>query len=315
MAEFQFQDRRSFLKYVIGSSFALSSLNGLSANILNNKDLTKLVILYTNDQHSRIEPFPDNDPKFSNQGGFARRAAVINKIRSVEQNVLLLDAGDIFQGTPYFNLYKGEVEYKLMSLMGYDCVTLGNHDFDLGMENISKQMEHAKFDFVCANYSFSDTPLENRIHPFKIYKKGGLKIGIFGLGIELQGLVPEKLYGNTRYYDPVIKANETAYHLKLKRECDFVICLSHLGYKYDDKKISDLVLAEKSANIDLIIGGHTHTFLEKSVEVKNSMNKIVHITQVGWGGIWLGRMEIVFLRNPKFFSIESQYYKIIKNQV
>ena len=169
---------------MIGAGAALYGFSGIAGNVLREKGMTKLVILYTNDQHSRIEPFPSNDPKFPEQGGFARRATVIKKIREEESNVLVLDAGDIFQGPPYFNMFHGEVEYKLMSMMGFDCTTLRNHDFDLGMENIVKQMPHAEFDFVCANYIFKDTPLQNKILPYKIYRRGGLKIGVFGLGIE-----------------------------------------------------------------------------------------------------------------------------------
>ncbi|MBC7862074.1 MAG: metallophosphatase [Bacteroidia bacterium] len=287
---------------------------GMSKNLMLDKGITKLVILYTNDQHSRIDPFPANDPKNPDQGGFARRASVIKKIRATEPNVLLLDAGDIFQGTPYFNLYQGEVEYKLMSEMGYDCTTLGNHDFDLGMENVVKQMPHAKFDFVCANYIFKNTPLENKIKPYKIYNRGGLRIGVFGLGIELAGLVSKKLYGDTQYFNPVMVANDIAKTLKKEEKCDYVICLSHLGYKYEDKKVSDMTLSEETKDIDIIIGAHTHTFLEKPVLKANAEKKEVHVTQVGWAGIWLGRIDVAFSHNNKKNSTETAYYKILKSQ-
>ena len=158
MAEYQSQNRRLFLKYMLGSVSLIHGAPAFSKDLIQKKGVSKITILYTNDLHSRIEPFPVNDPNFTDQGGFARRSSIINKIRLEEENVLLLDAGDIFQGTPYFNVYAGELEYKLMSAMHYDCVTLGNHDFDLGMENIVKQMPHAGFDFLCANYNFSDTP-------------------------------------------------------------------------------------------------------------------------------------------------------------
>lgn len=293
----------------------MSLMSSFSKTELQSKGMTKLVILYTNDQHSRIEPFPINDPKYPDQGGFARRAAVIKQVRAAESNVLVLDAGDIFQGTPYFNLYHGEVEYKLMSMMGYDCTTIGNHDFDLGMENIVKQMPHASFDFVCANYIFKDTPLEGLIKPYKIFYRGGLKIGVFGLGIELKGLVGEKQYGNTKYFNPVMVANDVAKTLKKDEKCDMVICLSHLGYKYEDRKVSDIILGEQTRNIDLIIGAHTHTFLEKPVLRSNLDQQEVHVTQVGWAGIWLGRADIIFSLNTKKNSIETSYYKIFKNQV
>ena len=315
MDGYRFQNRRSFLRYMLGAGAGMSLMSSFSKTELQSKGMTKLVILYTNDQHSRIEPFPINDPKYPDQGGFARRAAVIKQVRAAESNVLVLDAGDIFQGTPYFNLYHGEVEYKLMSMMGYDCTTIGNHDFDLGMENIVKQMPHASFDFVCANYIFKDTPLEGLIKPYKIFYRGGLKIGVFGLGIELKGLVGEKQYGNTKYFNPVMVANDVAKTLKKDEKCDMVICLSHLGYKYEDRKVSDIILGEQTRNIDLIIGAHTHTFLEKPVLRSNLDQQEVHVTQVGWAGIWLGRADIIFSLNTKKNSIETSYYKIFKNQV
>lgn len=290
----EFQNRRDFLKYFIGGSIALSVLDVLSNTSLRKKELKKLVILYTNDQHSRIEPFPETDPKYPGQGGFAKRAAVIKQLRKEEENILLLDAGDIFQGTPYFNYYQGELEFKLMSEMGYDASTLGNHDFDLGISNIVKQMPHATFSFLNCNYNFSDTELTGKILPYKIFNKGGLKIGVFGIGIELEGLVPKHLYGNVKYNNPVDCANTSAHHLKHNMNCDYVICLSHLGYKYDTSKISDLTLVSQTKNIDLVIGGHTHTFLNEPVNTTNSVGKQVLITQVGWAGIWLGRIDVFF---------------------
>ncbi len=290
----EFQNRRDFLKYFICGTIALSGFDALSKNLVKKREIKKLTILYTNDQHSRIEPFPDNDPKYGGQGGFAKRAAVIKQIRKEEENILLLDAGDIFQGTPYFNYYQGELEFKLMSEMGYDAATLGNHDFDLGTGNIVKQMPHATFQFLNCNYNFSDTELTGKILPYKIFNKGGLKIGVFGIGIELEGLVPKHLYGNVKYNNPVDCANTSAHHLKHNMNCDYVICLSHLGYKYDSSKISDLVLASQTKNIDLVIGGHTHTFLNEPVNTTNSVGKQTLITQVGWAGIWLGRIDVFF---------------------
>lgn len=296
MEEYQMQNRREFLRYLFGASFMLGGLSAIPSTLLERKGVKKLTILYTNDQHSRIEPFPVNDPKWPDQGGFARRAAIVKKIRSEEQNVLLLDAGDIFQGTPYFNFYAGELEFKLMTQMGYDAVTIGNHDFDLGVDNITKQMPHAGFAFVCANYDFSDTSLSGKIHPYKVISRDGLKIGIFGIGIELEGLVDKKNYGATRYLDPIAKAKKTAATLKLEKKCDYVICLSHLGYAYPGKKMSDMDLSEQTSHIDLIIGGHTHTFLDAPKQLRNASGKPLHVTQVGWAGIWLGRIDVYFSR-------------------
>ena len=299
----EFQNRRDFLKYFIGGTMALSGFDGIAADLLRKDKIKKLTVLYTNDQHSRIEPFPDNDSKYPGQGGFAKRATLIKEIRKQEENVLLLDAGDIFQGTPYFNYYHGELEFKLMSQMGYDAVTLGNHDFDMGIENIVNQMPHASFQFINCNYDFSDTALHGKILPYKIFNKGGLKIGVFGIGVELEGLVPNHLFGNVKYHNPIDCANSSAHHLKHNMKCDYVICLSHLGYKYDSSKISDVTLVPQTKNIDLVIGGHTHTFLNEPVITTNSEGKQTLITQVGWAGIWLGRIDVFFShRGEKLFQ-------------
>ncbi len=310
MAEFNYQNRRDFLKYFVGTSAVLTGFPALSKEVLKSKDLSHLTILYTNDLHSRIEPFPTNDPKFANLGGFARRAAVIDSIKKENDNILLLDAGDIFQGTPYFNLYQGELEYKLMSLMQYDATTLGNHDFDLGIENIEKQMPHANFSFINCNYNFSDTCLHDKISPYKVFIKNGIKIGVLGYGIELEGLVDKKMYKNTIYQDPLAIANSTAKLLKHDLGCDYIIALSHLGFKFEEKKISDSSMAPLTENIDLIIGGHTHSFLEHPLKLANKVGKDVYVTQVGWAGIWLGKLDVFFSYDKKKISHNSNNRKI-----
>ena len=231
-------------------------------------------------------------------GGIAARAKLISEIRSQEEQVLLLDAGDIFQGTPYFNLYKGEPEMKAMQMMGYDACTMGNHDFDAGLENFATQLKHVRFPVLLCNYDFTQTPMEQKSAPYKIVTKGRLKIGITGVGIEMKGLVPDNLAGNTKYLDPIQKLNETADLLKRQKGCDMVICLSHLGYQYreNSNRISDLLLAAETEFVDLIIGGHTHTFLDAPVLVKNKKGDDVLINQVGWGGIQLGRLDFEFMR-------------------
>jgi 5'-nucleotidase len=262
--------------------------------VLAQTEPKKLTILHTNDWHSRIEPFPAIDKKLGGKGGAAARAAYINKVRDEKGEILLLDAGDIFQGTPYFNFFGGELEYKLMSQMGYDCVTLGNHDFDAGIEGLLKQMPHANFDMVNANYDFSKSALNGKVKPYKIYRKQGLKIGVFGLGIELNGIVPAKLFGNIIYNDPIAVANKIAETLKKHHKCDLVICLSHLGYKYNSTKVCDEILATKTAHIDLIIGGHTHTFLPEPAWYTNVINKKVCVNQVGWAGLQVGSLNYTF---------------------
>ncbi len=227
-----------------------------------------------------------------------RRFELIEKIRREEGNVLLLDAGDIFQGTPYFNKYGGVLEMKLMTELGYDVATMGNHDFDGGMDGFVKARMFANFPFVCSNYDFKNTEVDGHTEDYTILEKGGLKIGVFGVGVELKGLVPDNKYGETVYLDPIEIANDRAIELK-KKGCDLIICLSHLGYSYEKEKVSDLILAQKTENIHLIIGGHTHTFLEKPTEMKNKVGDTVLVNQVGWAGINVGRID---------FEIESKRF-------
>lgn len=307
-------DRRDFIKTVVGG-LALVGLGTFPNELFARQELTKLTILHTNDVHSRIDPFPANDPKYPNMGGVARRSAIIKKIRSQENNVLLLDCGDIFQGTPYFNLYGGELEFKFMSEMGYDASTLGNHDFDNGIEGLVKQMPHMNFPFLNSNYTFTNTLLENRIQEYKIFYKSGIKIGIFGIGIELHGLVDPKLTGNIVYNNPIENAKRVSSHLKHEEKCDLIICLSHLGYKYNDAKVSDVVLAAETDYIDLILGGHTHTFLDEPSRVTNKSQKEVVIGQVGWAGIKLGRIDYYFDKKKRKKDLIASTVKISENTI
>ena len=295
--------RRDFIQKTAASS-ALLGLANIGLSSFTTFDDKKITILHTNDVHSYIDPFPADHPRNPNMGGVARRAALIESIRMEEENVLLLDAGDIFQGTPYFNYYGGELEFKLMSMMHYDAATMGNHDFDNGIDGFYAQLPHAKFEFVSANYDFKNTILNEHVKPFKIFNKGGIKIGVFGLGIELEGLVDKKAYKETAYLDPIEIAQDMTKILKHKEKCDLVICLSHLGYSYKNEpnKISDVVLAKKTKDIDLIIGGHTHTFLNKPVIEKNSDGKEVIINQVGCHGINLGRIDFYFSNDATITS-------------
>ena len=290
--------RKTFIKKSLnaGVLFAASSF---PYEAFAKGDARKITILHTNDQHSRIESFPMDGGKYQGLGGFAQRAVLLNEIRRQEKNILLLDSGDVWQGTPYFNKYGGELEFKLMSEMKYDASTLGNHDFDIGLDGFVKQLPHALFPFLNCNYDFTDTAMEGKIQTHKIFRFDEIKIGVFGIGIELQGLVPKDLYGGVRYNDPIVNANKMAKHLKDERGCDLVICLSHLGYKYDEKKVSDMDLAYQSSNIDLILGGHTHTFLTKPDEFRNAAGAKVLVNQVGWAGIYLGRLDFYFEKKRK----------------
>lgn len=282
--------RRSFIQQTTATT-AFIGLGGLSALSLTPAYKKHITILHTNDVHSHIEPLGPEDSRNPNMGGVARRASLIEKIRKENPNTLLLDAGDIFQGTPFFNFYGGELEFKLMSKMRYDASTIGNHDFDAGIEGLYTQLPHADFDFIISNYDFSNTVMDGQTFPHKVFIKDGVKIGVFGLGIELQGLVNKKDYKETKYLDPVEIARDMSRILKIEKECDLVICLSHLGYDYKSDKISDVKLAKATENIDLIIGGHTHTFLEKPTIETNKAGKKVMINQVGCYGLYLGRID------------------------
>ena len=289
--------RRTFLKRSVAAG-ALAGFGGMGlSSFSSEKGQKHITILHTNDVHSHIEPFPADHPEYPNQGGVARRYNLISNIRKENPNTLLLDAGDIFQGTPYFNFYGGELEFKLMSKLGYDAATIGNHDFDNGIDGLYAQMPHAAFDLLIANYDFSNTVMDGHTRPYKVYTKDGVKVGIFGIGIELDGLVLPRLYKETVYLEPVEITRETVRKLKEEEKCDLVICLSHLGYHYNSEKISDLKLAGLTKDIDLIIGGHTHTFLPKPTVTKNSEGRNVLVNQVGWAGVNLGRIDFFLDRD------------------
>ena len=293
--------RRHFLKKI-----KFSSIYGLTLPYFINDDYfddgsKKITILHTNDVHSHIDPFPKNDPLNPSGGGVIARANIINLVKKDNPHTLVLDAGDVFQGTPYFNFFGGELELKLMSKMGYNASTLGNHEFDNGMEKLSKVLKHANFSFLNSNYTLKNTPLENKIKSHEIFNINGIKIGVFGLGIELEGLVEKKLYKGIKYLNPIEISKDISNDLKYNHNCDLIICLSHLGFSYSkDKNIMcDLILAKQTKNIDLIIGGHTHTFLDEPVKVKNLENKDVIINQVGCFGINLGKIDFYFSENNK----------------
>jgi len=293
-------DRRKFLQQSALAGGAVVMASSLHATNVAAADVVtdKITILHTNDVHSRLEPFPMDGSKNAGLGGVAARAALIKQIRAEEEHVLLLDAGDIFQGTPYFNVYKGKPEIEAMSMMQYDAATMGNHDFDGGLDNFATQWQYASFPLVLCNYDFTGTAMEGKSVPYKIFRKGNLKIGVLGIGIELKGLVPDNLYGKTVYNDPLVAANKVASELK-QQGCDMIICLSHLGDKYDDNKISDEVLAKECYDIDLIIGGHTHRFFPQPRQYTNKRGGDTIVNQVGWAGIQLGRLDYTFTRTKK----------------
>lgn len=282
--------RRLFIKQST-ATLGLLSLSSIPMYSFEKNNTKHITILHTNDVHSHIDPFPANDSRNPNQGGVARRATLIEQIRQENPHTFLLDAGDIFQGTPYFNFYGGELEIKLMSMMGYDAATIGNHDFDNAVDGLYAQMPHATFPFLSANYDFNNTVMNGHVKPYTVFIKDDVKIGVFGLGIELAGLVDPRMYKETKYLDPLGIAQDMSRILKTQEKCDLVICLSHLGYQYKEEKISDLKLAGLTQDIDLIIGGHTHTFLKKPTITKNAIGKNVLVNQVGFAGLNLGRID------------------------
>lgn len=286
--------RRQFIQKSTAAT-VLAGVGGLSLQSFGSST-KKITILHTNDVHSHIDPFGPDDGRNANKGGVARRATLVESIRQENPNTLLLDAGDIFQGTPYFNYYGGELEFKLMSMLKYDVATIGNHDFDNGIDGLYSQIPHADFEFVSANYDFSNTVMDTHVKPYKIIIKDGIKIGIFGLGIKLDGLVDKNMYKETVYHDPIEKAQDMSRVLKEDEKCDLVICLSHIGYDYKNNpdRVSDLKLARVTKDIDLIIGGHTHTFLPKPTVEKNSVGKKVLVNQVGCYGLYLGKVDFYF---------------------
>ncbi len=286
--------RRAFIAKASATS-VLMGLGGLSLSGCDGRSRKHITILHTNDVHSHVDPFPIDHAVFPNMGGVSRRATLIAQIRQENPNTLLFDAGDIFQGTPYFNFYGGELEFKLMSMLRYDAATIGNHDFDHGIEALYAQLPNAKFELLSANYDFSRTVLDQHVKPYRTFLVDGIKIGVYGIGIELEGLVTQRLYQETKYLNPYEIANDCERHLKVGEKCDLVICLSHLGYQYKAAhKPNDLEMAAKTKYTDLVIGGHTHTFLDKPTVAKNIVGNDVLVNQVGAYGLNVGRIDFYF---------------------
>ncbi len=279
-------NRRSFLRYSLaGTGLFLSR----STSALRNT--TPITILHTNDTHSRIDPFPMDGGRYQGLGGVARRAALVRDIRSRDRHVLLLDSGDVFQGTPYFNFFDGEVEFRTMSALGYDVATLGNHDFDNGVDGLVKVLPHARFPFVSANYRITDRRLAPAVQPTLVKRFGRINVGIFGLGIDFERLVPASLHEGVTYADPLAAARRSVTTLR-DAGCSLVICLSHLGYRYRNDRVSDLSVANEVEGIDIILGGHTHTFLDEPVVVTRPSGGRTLVAQVGFAGIRLGRIDV-----------------------
>jgi len=255
-----------------------------------------LVVLYFNDTHSRIEPFPSNDANYADKSGVIRQASYIHDVRKETKNLLVFHSGDLVQGTPYFNLFGGEVEIAVANQLKTDASCLGNHEFDNGLDFLAKMIRRANFPFITTNLDFTGTPVEGLTKKYLILKRNGLKIGIIGLTISPEDLVAKKNYEGMKYLDPIESANRTAAFLKNEKKCDLVICLSHLGYYPEEDHVGDITIAKNSRNIDIILGGHTHTFLQQSDRRLNLDGKEVIIQQTGAYGINIGRLDLVLER-------------------
>lgn len=291
-------NRRNFLKQAGIGAVGLT-LGALPYKLLAADDFLMITILHTNDLHTHIEPFEGTNPRYAGRGGLARISGLAKNIREKNPNTLLFDAGDMFQGTPYFNYFGGELMLKLMSEAGYDAGTVGNHEFDNGLQGLLDPLSEAKFPLINSNYDFSDTILSGKFPKWQIFRKSGIKIGVYGLGVELQGLVSQAHFGNTVYNDPVKVALKMESFLKKDKKCELVICLSHLGLRYRENKVSDIVLAGETLFTDLIIGGHTHSFLEEPLTMKNKNGQPVIVNQAWWGGLMVGQIDFVFERVRK----------------
>lgn len=267
-------------------------------------------VLYTNDIHSRIDPFPQNSLHYAGQGGFSRRSTLIQRIRAHTENTLLLDAGDLFQGTPWFQEFGGEVEFELMTQMGYDAISLGETDLYSGMNGYAEKALRSGIPVLCANYRADGTPLEALLLDSIVRDFGEIRVGIFGLGIDLSGKTDPEISRAIQYEEPALIATRVVRELREEQGCNYIICLSHLGYRYEDEKIDDQKLAARVSGINLIIGGHTHTFLDHPEEILNPDGSHTWVTQMGHSGIRLGRIDLELTGEGLVREQISRYYTV-----
>src|SRR5690349_12458434 len=287
-------NRRTFL--TTSAAFGVT-LAGFPRELLKASAAdTVITILHTNDTHSQIDPLPANDAN-AGKGGIARRSTLVKRVRKENPNTLLVDAGDVLQGTPYFNFYKGEVEYKAMSAVGYDVGTLGNHEFDNGVEALAAALKFANFDIVSANYDVKGTALEPLVKRYVVKTVAGIRIGLFGLGVSPVALITPDNFKGVTYIDPVIAARDVAKKLREDEGCALVACMSHLGDN-DDTQRGDRLVASQIDGIDFIASGHTHTFMKEPVTQTQPCGAKTTIFQVGKSGIYVGRIDFTF-RNGK----------------
>jgi len=269
--------------------FFILMMCACSLGIAAQKTLT---ILHTNDSHSCIYPLNPNlaDTALAGRGGYLRRINMIKQERAKAPKLLLIDSGDFSQGSPYYSLYKGDVEVKLMNMMGYDVATIGNHEFDFGLENMARIFKMANFPIVCSNYDFTGTPLEGIVKPYTIIKRDGVRIGIFAICPKMEGLVATENYGAIKYLDPSVETNRMTDLLRNKKKCDLVICVSHMGW--NNLGENDQLIIPKTHGIDLVLGGHSHTYFEEMKYVKDADGRDVPVDQNGKHAIWVGKIVL-----------------------
>ncbi len=268
-----------------------------AASVLTAQEVKEVLILHTNDMHSRIEPFHDNyaDTLLAGKAGMIRRAHFVKEQRQAHENVLLFDSGDFCQGTPYYNMFKGEVEIKLMNAMKYDVCTIGNHEFDFGLDDMARLFKMADFPVVCANYDVTGTVLEGLVKEYVVLERDGIRIGVFGLSPQMEGLVPHDKFGNVKMEDPLSEGQRIATLLREEEHCDLVVCLSHLGW--DTGAYSDGELIENTRDIDIVCGGHSHTYFEAPKVLKNIDGEDVYVSQMGKHGAFVGEMLVKLQKN------------------
>lgn len=282
-------NNQHFLSIALTSVLLLCSILPLGAQ----KTLT---VIHTNDTHSCIMPLSANldDTLQAGRGGFIRRIAMLEKERDADPNLLLFDSGDFSQGSPYYTIFKGDVEAGLMNMMHYDAGAIGNHEFDFGLDNMARVFRSLNFPIVCANYRFHECGLDKIVKPYVIIRRNGLRIGVFGLSPELDGLVDHANYRQTEYLDPITTAQQTVDVLKRKK-CDIIICISHLGW--EEQGMGDQELISHTRGIDLVLGGHSHTYFKELRYVNNADGKPIPDDQNGKSGIYIGKMKIEMLKN------------------
>ncbi len=284
-------NRRNFLKkssVLLASGFLLRYAKAIPSR------KNTWSILHTNDFHSRFMPFHASHKSHANEGGIARLTHLIENYRKHHEHITLFDSGDVFQGTPYFNVFQGHPELQWMKQRAYDATTLGNHDFDKGVSHLFSLRKQYEIPTLLINYEFDKDDDLGVIQPYKIIKRGPVRIGVTGVSIDLVGLQGETNRGSFVYFDPIERLQEQVNFLRNKESCDAIVVLSHLGFKYDNDKIDDIKLAQKTEGIDVILGGHTHTFLDEPLAVKNKAGKTVVINQAGWAGLRLGHLQFEY---------------------